>query len=313
MLRRFSMQGISLWLLQTLIVLFTFGIVFDQPNRAFADGFHNSTKDFTAPEEMVAADWSDPKELQRTWEAALVRVPGGGSGIIKTTMKELDATTIPQGKKFPTVIYLHGCSGVWKGTYRRIDFLAKNGFAVIAPVSFAREKYPQSCDTKNHKGGMYRPTLTMRQNDAGYAIIKAKQLRWVDPENVFLIGLSQGGITTATFSSKDPAAAVNARVVEGWTCHAGWKEYRGINAPESEPVLALVAGNDPWFQRPFSRGDCGEFLNQKNGSRSIVYRTGPKRNRHELLEFKDVQQTVLKFLREHLREAGNASRNDMPR
>lgn len=266
-----------------------------------ADGYHNSTRQFTPVRDMNESDWSDPIELERTWNAALVRIPTQ-SQVLKSSMHDLSKLTIPPGRQFPTVIYLHGCSGVWKGTYQRIDFLAKNGFAVIAPISFARRKYPQSCDLKNHKGGMYRPTLTMRQNDAGYAISKAKQLTWVDKQNVFLMGLSQGGIATATFQSKDPAASVTARVVEGWTCHAGWKEYQGINAPITEPVLTLVGEGDPWFQQPFSRGDCGSFLNKSNGSQSVVYRTGRLRNRHELLESKEVQATVLKFLRKHTRE-----------
>lgn len=266
---------------------------------AAADGFHNSSKKFTAPEDMSESDWSAPAELDRTWQAARVRIPTESAEPIKSTIRELDASLNAQ-RKFPTVIYLHGCSGIWKGTYQRIDFLAKNGFAVIAPVSFAREKYPQSCDTQNHKGGMYRPTLTMRQHDAGYAIKKAKELSWVDSQNVILMGLSQGGITAATFRSDDPSASVAARVVEGWTCHAGWPEYRGINAPASKPVLTLVGKNDPWFQRPFSRGDCGEFLNTNNGSQSVVCREEPLRNRHELMESKDVQRAVLEFLKKHV-------------
>jgi poly(3-hydroxybutyrate) depolymerase len=139
----------------------------------------------------------------------------------------------------------------------------------------------------------------MRQNDAGYAIRKVKQLSWVDADNVFLMGLSQGGITAATFHSEHPAARVRARVVEGWTCHAGWEEYRGINAPETEPVLSLVGERDPWFQNAFNHGDCGTLLNSNNGSKSVVYRTGRLRDRHELLEDKSAQQTVLAFLRKH--------------
>ncbi len=267
----------------------------------YAQGYHNSTKKFTDPQEMSERDWSDPLEIERTWQAALVRIPAS-SGMIKTTMHNLRRADIPKRKKYPTVIYLHGCSGIWKGTYQRIDFLARNGFAVIAPVSFARRKYPQSCDVKKHQGGLYRPTLKMRQYDAGYAIVQAKKLGWVDRRNVFLMGLSQGGITTATFHSDDPAASVNARVVEGWTCHAGWEEYRGINAPASEPVLTLVGENDPWFRKRWNRGDCGEFLDRSNGSVSVVYRTGKLRNRHELLESEAVRLTVLKFLRKHIRK-----------
>lgn len=280
--------------------LLLFGLAFQLAARAVADGYHNSTKQFTAPGDMVEADWSDPVELERTWKAALVRIPVGPSEIVKSDMDHLDASQIPKRTTFPTVIYLHGCSGVWKGTYERIDLLARHGFAVVAPISFARKKYPRSCDTQNHRGGLYRPTLKMRQNDAGYAIKKVKQLSWVNADNVFLMGLSQGGITAATFSSEDPAVRVRARVVEGWTCHAGWEEYCGVNAPEAEPVLTLVGEQDPWFQNPFSRGDCGKFLNKNNGSESVVYRTGRLRNQHELLEFESVQRTVIAFLRRNL-------------
>ncbi len=285
------------WLM--IFLLIVFALTF---NRVNAQGYHNSTRKFTDPQKVSESDWSDPVEMKRTWNAAIVRIPDGGSGMIKTSIHKIEEAIIPQDKKFPTIIYLHGCSGVWKGTYQRIDFLARNGFAVIAPISFARKKYPKSCNVKKHQGGLYRPTLKMRQNDAGYAISQAKKLSWVDVNNVFLMGLSQGGITTATFYSDDPAASVNARVVEGWTCHAGWKEYRGINAPANEPVLTLVGENDPWFQKRWNRGDCGEFLNKNNGSISIVYKTGKLRNRHELFESKQAQQTVLKFLRKHIRK-----------
>lgn len=270
------------------------------PCATRGDGYGNATKTFITPDEMDSSDWSDPAEMKRTWDAALVRIPGTGTQMLKSSMRELTGTSFPAQIKYPTVIYLHGCSGVWQGTYRRINFLATNGFAVIAPLSFARQKYPQSCDMKTLRGGMYRPTLKMRQFDAGFAIRHAKQLEWVDADNVFLMGLSQGGITTGTFHSEDPAMSVNARIVEGWTCHAGWREYQGINAPDAEPVLTLVGERDPWFQRPSSRGDCGAYLNTKNGSRSVVFRTDPLGSRHELLEFKEVQQTVLSFLQDHI-------------
>ncbi len=261
-------------------------------------GYHNRTKRFTPRDEMRDDDWSDPREIKRSWEAALVRIPGRSKGkMIRTTMGVLSEgrVRVPDGK-WPTVVYLHGCAGVWPGTYRRIDWLAANGFAVVAPVSLARRKYPRSCDVRQHRGGLYRPTLRMRQLDAAYAIAHAKQLRWVDPQNVFLMGLSQGGITTATLRTDDPATRVNARVVEGWTCHAGWEEYRGINAPPEEPVLTLVGARDPWFQHRWNRGDCGVFLDKTNGSRSVVFRSPPLRDRHELLEAAEARQIVLDFL-----------------
>ena len=262
-------------------------------------GLHNNTRVFTATSDVRSSDWSDPAEMERAWQAALVRIPKSSGGYVSTTIDELQEDAISPVGVWPTVIYMHGCTGFWSGTNTRINFLARNGYGVVAPASFARLRYPQSCRPDTHQGGLYRPTLKMRQSDAGYAISKAKPLLWVDKSNVFLMGLSQGGITTATFSSSRREHSLRARIVEGWTCHAGWTEYTGINAPESEPVLTLVGAKDPWFQNHWNHGSCGRFLSKSNGSRSVVYSKGRLSTRHELLEAGEVQQTVLDFLSSH--------------
>jgi dienelactone hydrolase len=243
--------------------------------------------------QMQPSDWSDPAELERTLDGAKVRVPLD-TGVIKASMRNLKK--IPEGEKFPTVIYMHGCNGFWPGTDRRVDFLASLKFAVIAPDSFAREKAPTSCDVSKHKAGMYRPTLIMRQNEAAYAIRQARKLPWVDGQNIFLMGLSQGGIATATFRGEP----VSARVIEGWGCHAGWPEYHGLNAPQTEPVLSLVADKDPWFRSPELQGDCGEFM-MNNASRSVVFKSGSLSYRHELLEYPKAKDVVRQFLEANIR------------
>jgi len=266
-------------------------------NLASGDGLNNQTKQFTHNSEMSSADWSSPDELHRTWQAALVRLPRNQQ-VFAGQISDLPLEGVSVEKQLPTVIYLHGCSGIWWGTYIRLDFFAENGFAVIAPASFARAKYPKSCDPATKRAGLYRETLKMRQYDALNAIKNAKRLNWVDSKNLFLVGFSQGGITSATLSTNIDTT-VNARVIEGWTCHAGWNEYRGTNAPTSQPVLALVADQDPWFQDSWTRGSCGRYMNSENGSRSMVYRTGSLMSKHSLLDDPDVQALVLEFLRSH--------------
>lgn len=268
---------------------------------ALADepGLSNSTKTFTDPQDMREANWSDPAEMDRSWQAALVRMPHTDGGSTTTTVADLQNMPAAE-QRLPTVIYLHGCSGIWYGTHDRMTFLADNGFLVIAPISLAREKYPMSCDEETHQGGLYRPTLRMRQYDAGHAIERARGLPLVDPDNIFLVGLSEGGLTTATFQPATQQQAVKARVVEGWTCHAGWPEYKGIGAREQEPVLTLVGADDPWFQDQWTRGDCTNFLSETNGSRSIVYRDPPLASLHELLDEPEPRQEVLQFLKEQL-------------
>jgi len=43
-------------------------------------------------------------------------------------------------------------------------------------------------------------------------------------------------------------------------------------------------------------------MNSKNGSRSVVYKTGPLMSNHSLLDDSDVQNMVLEFLKTHMIE-----------
>lgn len=280
--------------------LLVFGALIAGPALSQDSDLHNSTKQFSAPADLSWQDWEDPDELERTWDAAIVWAPDGMGGSERLTTDELEQYAAETVTTLPTIIYMHGCSGIWPGTHERMKFLAANGFLVIAPVSLARETYPQSCDVDTLEAGMFRGTLGLRRNDAGYAIAKARDLAIVDGENMVLMGFSEGGIVAATFKPKDESQTVRARISEGWTCHTPWPEDRGINAPETEPVLTLLGQGDPWHQNQWTEGDCEEFLDPGNGSRSIVYREGAIADEHGLLEFETARNEVLAFLQEHL-------------
>ena len=273
-------------------------LMFPQPSGSDT-GLHNSTKKFTDPKAMRPADWSDPAEMRRAWDAAIVRVPDRDGKSVEASVSELETGRFRFARKQPAVVYLHGCSGFWPGTHRRVKFLADAGFVVIAPASLARKKYPQSCDVDDYQAGMYRPTLKMRQADAGYAIEQLGKLPFVDGDRIVLMGLSQGGITAATFKARNRQQKLRARIIEGWTCNDDWPEYNGVQAPASEPVLALVGSDDPWYENE-SNGDCERFLNADNGSVSVVYEDEPLASRHELLEYDTPKKDVLKFLRRHI-------------
>ncbi|WP_337660366.1 dienelactone hydrolase family protein [Anderseniella sp. Alg231-50] len=265
-------------------------------------GLHNSTKTFARPEDMIPSDWTDPAEMRRAWNAAIVHLPHMHNKYKKsfeTSAPELLKGEFGFTQKLPVVIYMHGCSGFWSGTHMRTKFLAENGFVVVAPASLARKKYPRSCQVDGYTAGMYRQTLKMRQADAGYAIEQVRKLPFVDADRIVLMGLSQGGITAATFQPQNKRQKVRARIIEGWTCHDDWPEYNGLRAPTSEPVLALVGSKDPWFQS-VSRGDCQPFLHPDNGSSSVVYKDEPLASRHELLEFTSPKKAVVQFLRRHV-------------
>jgi dienelactone hydrolase len=276
-----------------------FSLVFGFANTGHAQGLNNFSKRFVSPSEIKKSDWSNPSEMARSWQAAVVRVPTGKGRSKKLKSSRLSIWKPSSGKKIPAVIYMHGCAGVWGGTHDRVKLMANLGFLVVAPASFAREKYVQSCDPKTRTGGMFRNVLRMRQYDAAFAVQQVRSLPFVDQSSVILMGLSEGGIVTATYKSRSEKTKVTHRIIEGWTCNAGWPEYDGLNAGSSEPVLSLVGVNDPWFQTKWTRGHCGPVMNRSNGSASVVFKSGKLARKHGLLEHRSAQKALRQFLQTH--------------
>ena len=161
-----------------------------------------------------------------------------------------------RARKAPAVVYLHGCSGLDEISSETAGFLAAAGYVVFSPDSFARAGRPASCNVASHEGSLYRGALALRHAEAAHAVAQVRRLPFVDPRRVYLYGFSEGAAAAATVTG----VAVTARVVEGWTCHAGWPEYAGLRAPASQPTLTLTSRDDPWFQAEWARGDCGAYM-----------------------------------------------------
>jgi len=236
-------------------------------------------------------------EMALTWNASLVKVPDGSGGVIKSSISELENGAISINGPVPVAIYLHGCDGFWFGSDYRMDWLASQGYVTIAPNSFARSFYPESCNVVSRTGWQYKPIISMRQFDTGYALEQVRQFPWVDTQNIVLYGFSEGAVISANFNSTNPKHQVSARVLEGWSCVSiPWEEYQGMHVPESEPVLTLIADRDPWLQGDPLTVSCADFISQTNGSQSVTVDYEPLRNSHTLLEDAAIQEIVLNFL-----------------
>lgn len=239
----------------------------------------------------AASHADDAVELARTWAGAMAFAPGP-DGPVEMTAPAL-MTWLAQNPATPVVVYGHGCDGFSKITRDTGRWLADEGYAFVAPDSFARADKPQSCDAPTNRSGMHRGVLAWRQAEVGEAIAR---VRIATPAPIALMGHSEGAITAATYTGE----AVEARIIEGWTCHAGWPEYRGLNAPAAEPVLSLLGAKDPWFRAPSAWGDCGRHMD--GNDRSIVFRApGYLHKKHWLSGDRNVRKTITGFLNEHLR------------
>ncbi|MBT8350981.1 MAG: dienelactone hydrolase family protein, partial [Deltaproteobacteria bacterium] len=185
---------------------------------------------------------------------------------VRYVKKELD--NIPSGSAIPLIIYMHGCGGSGGiDDFRTFHFLANKGYAVLAPNSFAREYKPRSCDPETYTGGFHRGVLGFRLAEAQYAHEAVKKMPWVDKQNIFMMGFSEGGITTAKYRH----GGLAGRIILGWTCNTTWSEYSGISGPRDVPIFAAVASNDPWFKDPSLSGHYRDYsLFAKRDIESIV-------------------------------------------
>jgi len=243
----------------------------------------------------VAAAASDKAELQRTWQSAWVFVPAANeTGYSRVAATELDDYLAGRERRPRAVIlYAHGCDGLSGITTASGRYLARAGYVVVAPDSYARRYKPVSCKPARHAGSLHRAVLGWRQNELHFAMDKLLEMEAVHGLPLVLMGHSEGGITVATIGAM-PAAV--ARIIEGWTCHAGWPEYRGLAAPDTQPVLALVGAADPWFALRQLHGDCGAFM-EGAAQRSIVFHAPDERAQQHWLSFHaEVRDTILQFI-----------------
>ena len=244
----------------------------------------------TLPLRTLADTGNDPAELNRTWQQAVVYVPSTPGNYRRITPADLPRFL----QRFETprlVLYAHGCSGIVDIGRAAGKFYAAHGYIFVAPDSFARRKKPVSCRPALHQGGLHRAVLAWRQAEITNALTRLRALPGLKSAPIALIGHSEGGITVATYRG----LPVTTRVIEGWTCHAGWAEYHGLGAPPREPVLSLVGADDPWFQLPSLKGDCAAFMDGNDRS-YVFHKPDSLHNKHWLSKDPRVQQIILKFL-----------------
>ncbi len=234
-------------------------------------------------------------DLERTWNAARVVLPDASGGApVFTSLEALARNPSPtapyQRKPLAVVLYMHGCDGI--GRYDFLGRLAAAGFAVIIPDSFARRYRPLQCDPATKTGGYNLFVYDFRLAEVAFAVQRLRRLGWVDAANLFLMGVSEGGVAAALYRGDE----FRGRVITQWTCH-GSPIVAGIAAPPDEPVLAVVRSSDPWYDPARTQdqaGDCGAYLAGRPGSRSLVL---PKNGSHEVFDDAATMSTVLAFLR----------------
>ena len=241
---------------------------------------------------------SDAPDLARTWYEAQAALPPSLSrdtGIIRVGTPALgEALDKAEGRTFPVVIYMHGCTGLEGVDRDVIRALAGAGYVVIAPDSMARAYRPRQCNPRTRRGGFNLFVFDFRQAEINFALQQLFEQPWVDWDNLFLVGVSEGGLAAAHHRG----SLFRARVITQWTCH-GDPLVSGIDGPDDTPVLSIVRGDDPWYdgEETAQRGDCGVYFGaDRPGSQSIVLQDG---SGHGVMDEPEVVQRIIQFLNRH--------------
>lgn len=191
-----------------------------------------------------------PEHLAGTWERRFEVVPVGP-------------------RPLPVVLFLHGCAGLNLGdtsVWARV--LSAQGYAVVAPDSFARPGRRQNCDPTSSSGGAASEVHDFRLEEVGYALARLRELPWVDQRRIFLMGHSEGGIAAARWDKP----GFRGVIISGWTCTSTlpeWRSLHGLWTPKGTPVLSIVHDDDPWFRRSH-KGNCSTWIDSRPQSRSVT-------------------------------------------
>ena len=230
---------------------------------------------------------SSEKELNRTWDNALVSINYGIIAIehiLNILQKGKAFDEIPKGIKLPTIIYLHGCNGMKSGTGGQITYLSGIGYAVIAPDSFAREYRPNACFSNSTSESLSDEVVYMREEEIKYAAEQLRKLDWVDQKNVFLIGQSEGGMAVAAY----PKGEFKARIVIGTVCS------KGIWAPANTPILNINSKEDPVLTFNGGSDNCG-----RQGYKNLKMMLIPGSS-HDVIVYPEAREEISDFLKRNI-------------
>ena len=139
-------------------------------------------------------------ELDRTWRNAMVFAPAGNSaGYERLEIAGLE-TYLAGQKSRPTalILYAHGCDGLSEISRETGRFLARAGYVLVAPDSFARLTKPVSCDPTQRIAGLHRAVLRWRQDELRYADGRIATITGLRDVPVVLMGHSEGAIGRAS-------------------------------------------------------------------------------------------------------------------
>lgn len=187
------------------------------------------------------------ENINDTYKYAYIGIPKGYGGLKKSYYGTFNKfkkkyPNFSFNKKIPTLFYMHGSIGFTKGIIFRKYIVENANFIFFAPDSFKIKNRP----TYSSEATMdeYTTVHKLRQAEIKYNLEKLRKVSFIDFDNLFLMGNSEGGLAAAYYKGKE----FKARIVTAFSCEDSYyiQDFK-IGARKKDPFLNIIGTEDEYF------------------------------------------------------------------
>lgn len=197
--------------------------------------------------------------------------------------------------KIPTVLFMHGSAGLRKGATYRKWIVEEAKFIFFAPNSFKITNRPTYENPA--KISTYEKVHKFRQAEIHFNLKKLQNISFIDINNIFLMGNSEGGLAAASFKGRD----FKGRIITAYSCENGYysKNFE-LGAKINEPILNIIGTHDEYFandSKPNEEhevdGHCTKALRKYKNAKVIIL----PQTKHDITTNIYVKEDIINFLK----------------
>lgn len=225
-------------------------------------------------------------DVRKSWEQAVVYVPGS---FFTKTIDTVEVTA-----PLPVIVFLHGCGGINETERKWADFLKSEKFIVVLLNSYAIPNREKNCVTATHTTNIGKvPVNDLRPAEAEYALSNLKTKQWVDKNNIFLMGHSEGGM--GSFLTRE--IGFTGVIITGFPCSI---RGRPFGSSRDKPTLIINYERDPFFERPdnpYTQCSDRPYWKFRTNTTELIL---PGRG-HGSADERTARETLKKFLNDNIK------------
>ncbi len=203
---------------------------------------------------------------------AILRIPASVAGQAQPVALTAEIWRPAGQGRFPAVVMMHGCGG-WQAPVQHAlrehaNFLRDNGFVVLNLDSFGPRGLAGGGACEDN--GRLVAALRYRTHDAFDALRFLRTLDYVAPEQIYLMGQSNGGSVAmlAVAAGASRTFMGNETGYRGAIAFYPWCGTYGTTRPQLEaPLLMLTGARDDWTPS----ADCARMRSWGAEARAVVY------------------------------------------